>query len=91
MITLDTKITIPDTLFLQTVDDDTILLDTNTQEYFSLNELGTTIWDIMSKANNLKEVKKEILEKYEVDEKQVESDILKFVEVLYSKKLILID
>lgn len=90
MITLDTKITIPDTLFLQTVDEDTILLDTNTQEYFSLNKVGTTIWDIMSKVNNLKEVKKEILEIYDIDEKQVESDILKFVEALDEKKLITI-
>lgn len=90
MITLDTKITIPDTLFLQSVDEDTILLDTNTQEYFSLNEVGSTIWDIMSKVNNLKEVKKEILECYEVDEIQVESDILKFVEALKDKKLIYI-
>lgn len=91
MISLETKVTIPDTLFLQSVDDDTILLDINTQEYFSLNKVGTTIWDIMSKVNNLKEVKKEILKMYEVDEKQVESDILSFVEALDEKKLILTD
>ena len=90
-MTLDSKINIPDTLFLQKVDDETILLDTKTQEYFSLNEVGTTIWELVSLHKNLNEVKKEILSKYNIDEKQVENDILKFIDALSQKKLILID
>lgn len=90
-MTLDTKITIPDTLFLQTVDDETILLDTETQEYFSLNESGTMIWNILEEKKNLKEVQETILDMYEIDENQVESDILKFVEALKEKKLIFVN
>ncbi len=90
-MTLDSKITIPDTLFLQTVDDETILLDTNTQEYFALNDTGAMIWNILEEKKNLKEVQKTILDMYEIDESQVESDILNFVEALKTKKLISID
>lgn len=90
-MTLDTKITIPDTLFLQTVDDETILLDTNTQEYFSLNEVGTIIWNILEEKKDLNEVQKEILNIYDTDENQVKSDILNFFEALKEKKLIFVD
>jgi len=90
-MTLDTKITIPDTLFLQTVDDEIILLDTNTQEYFALNEVGSIIWNILEEEKNLRKVHQIILDMYEIDEKQVESDILKFIESLKEKKLILVD
>ena len=34
------KYQIPQTVFIQEIDDEIILLDTITQEYFSLNEVG---------------------------------------------------
>ncbi|PLY04742.1 MAG: hypothetical protein C0625_15850 [Arcobacter sp.] len=90
-MTLDSKVIIPDTLFLQKVDEETILLDTVSQEYFSLNEVGSVIWEILSDKKELTLVKDEILARYEIDESQVENDILKFVEALAEKKLITID
>lgn len=90
-MTINSKIEIPDTLLLQKVDDETILLDSNTQEYFSLNEIGTLIWELVSEKSNLEEVKKEISTIYEVDEKQVETDILSFLKEVENKGLIKID
>lgn len=87
-MTLDSKIIIPDSLFLQQVDDETILLDTNTQEYFALNELGTLIWDVLSFRQDLNAVKDAVLEKYDVDESTAQKDILAFMEMLLEKKLI---
>ena len=90
-MTLDSKIKIPDTLFLQKVDDETILLDSHTNEYFSMNETASIIWEILTKKDDLKEVKKDILDIYNIDEGQVEKDILLFVEALAQKGLITID
>jgi len=89
-MTLDTKINIPDTLFLQKVDDETILLDSNTNEYFSINEIGTFIWETLEEKKDLKSVKEEIISNYEVDEKQVENDILNFIQEVANKGLITI-
>lgn len=87
-MTLDSKIIIPDSLFLQQVDDETILLDTNTQEYFALNELGTLIWDVLSFRQDLNAVKDAVLEKYDVDESTAQKDILAFMEMLLEKGLV---
>lgn len=89
-MTLDTKINIPDTLFLQKVDDETILLDSNTNEYFSINEIGTFIWETLEEKKDLKSVKEEIISNYDVDEKQVENDILNFIQEVANKGLITI-
>ena len=82
---LSTKITIPDTLFSQEVDDETIVLDTNTQEYFNFSALGKVIWDMLLEENTLQEIYEELNEFMEVDEKQLESDILNFVKSLKEK------
>ncbi len=87
-MTLDTKINIPETLFLQKVDDETILLDSNTNEYFSINETGTLIWETLEEKKDLNSVKEEIISNYEVDEKQVEKDILNFIQEVVNKGLI---
>ncbi|TLP36837.1 PqqD family protein [Arcobacter arenosus] len=89
-MTLDTKINIPDCLFLQKVDNETILLDSNTNEYFSINEIGTLIWETLEEKKDLNSVKEEIISNYEVDEKQVEKDILNFIQEVVNKGLITI-
>ena len=87
---LNTKITIPDTLFSQEVDDETIVLDTNTQEYFNFSELGKVIWDMLLEENTLQEIFDELNELMEVEKKQLENDLLTFVKSLKEKNLIII-
>ena len=90
-MTINSKIIIPETLLLQKIDEDTILLDINTQEYFQINEVGTLIWEILSEKKELSEVKKEIATLYDIDEDQIEIDIFNFLEALNEKGLINID
>lgn len=88
---LNTKITIPDTLFSQEVDDETIVLDTNTQEYFNFSSLGKVIWDMLLEEQSLQEIYEELNEFMEVDSKQIENDILDFIKSLNKKNLINIE
>jgi len=85
---LNTKITIPDTLFSQEVDDETIVLDTNTQEYFNFSSFGKVIWDMLLEGSTLQEIFDELNEFLEIDEKKLENDILTFVSSLEERNLI---
>jgi len=80
--------TIPDSVMLQNIDDETLLLDTNTQEFFSLNEIGSAMWESMSEYNNLEEVYKEFQEAFDIDANQLKSDITTFASALKEKGLI---
>ena len=88
---IKSKITLSKNVFAQEIDDETIILDSQTQEYFSLNEIGKVIWSLLEQNNQLEEIKAEMLEMYEVPQEQLEKDLLNFVQALGAKGLISID
>ena len=85
------KVILSNNVFAQEIDDETIILDAITQEYFSLNEIGKVIWSLLSQNKNLEEIKAQMLEMYEVPEEQLEKDVLNFLQALAKKGLISID
>jgi hypothetical protein len=88
---INTKVQIPSSVFIQEVDNEVIILDTITEEYFSINEVGKDIWDLISKNQSLKAIKEELSLVYEIDENQLEVDIINFIKALNEKGLINID
>ena len=88
---IKSKVILSNNVFAQEIDDETIILDAITQEYFSLNEIGKVIWSLLSENKNLEEIKAQMLEMYEVPEEQLEKDLLNFFQALAKKGLISID
>ena len=85
------KYQIPATVFIQEIDEDVILLDTESQEYFSLNGVGKIILDLISENLTHEEIIEELAQMFEVDKPQIESDLLNFTKALEGKGLIVID
>lgn len=79
---------IPQTVFIQEVDSEVIILDTQTQEYFSINEVGKDIWEAISNNISKEELVEELVSKYEVPKEQIEVDLQNFCEALEQKGLI---
>ena len=88
---IKSKITLSKNVFAQEIDEETIILDTETQEYFSINEIGKVIWSLIEEKKNLEEIKAEMLDMYEVPQEQLEKDVLNFLQALEQKGLIKID
>lgn len=88
---IKSKITLSKNVFAQEIDEETIILDSETQEYFSINEIGKVIWSLIEEKKNLEEIKAEMLDMYEVPEEQIEKDLLNFIQALEQKGLIKID
>jgi len=85
---LQDTITIPDTLFSQIVDEEMVILDSISQEYFGLDETGAVIWQHLSEDGTLQKTYDAMREMYEVDEKQLEADICRFVQELVDARLV---
>ena len=85
------KYQIPQTVFIQEIDDEIILLDTITQEYFSLNEVGKNIIDLISENLTKDQIVEELSNIYEVDKIQIEKDLTNFAKKKKKKGLITID
>jgi hypothetical protein len=80
MLTLETKISIPkDVLFHEVADeeaDEMVLLNLVNGKYFSLDDVGTRMWLLMTEHGQLKAVHQALLEEYAVDPQQLEQDLL---------------
>ena len=85
---LNKKIIFADTVFAQEVDEEMVLLDMNSENYFGLDEVGTAIWQAMQEKEVLQEVYNTLLEQYDVEAEVLEKDILDFVEKLVESGLV---
>ncbi|PTB83409.1 PqqD family protein [Sulfurovum lithotrophicum] len=85
---LTEKITIPSTVFAQIVDDEMVILDTNSENYFALDPIGTDMWQTLVNDNSVENLKKSMYEKYDVEEDVLEHDIEIFISKLLKNKLI---
>ncbi len=82
------KITFADTVFAQEVDGEMVLLDMESENYFGLDEVGTSIWQAMQEYETLQEVLNAMLEQYDVEEEVLEKDLSDFVEKLVESGLV---
>ncbi len=78
---------IPSTVILQIVDDETLLFDSKTELFFTLNETGTLMWEVISKNTSLVTVYKELLEMFNIPEKQLQEDLFAFTKALFEQGL----
>jgi len=85
---LESKVVLLETVFVQEVDEETILLDTNTQEYFSLDEIGSIFYHFLEEEQDLKIIVKELSEHFSIKESTLEADLLEFLKNLKKKNLI---
>ncbi len=71
MYILDSKIAIPeDVLFYEVsnqVDDEMVILNLATSQYYSLDEIGTRMWLLIHEHSQLKAVHQVMLEEYAVE------------------------
>ena len=88
---LTSKIKTKEGIFVQKVDDETILLDAETQEYFSLNEIGSVFYELIEEKENLEAVLQELCECFsDVEPTDLKKDLLEFVTALKEKGLLFV-
>lgn len=89
-INLDTLISIPEVVYTQEVGDETILLDTQGGRYFSLDPVGSRMWQLIREHRALRPVYDVILTEYNVAPERLEADLLALANKLIEKGLVVI-
>lgn len=87
-IPLSSNISISSEVLAQEVDNETVLLDLQSENYFGLDEVGTRIWQLLKEHNKLQKVFDTLQEEYDVDEKQLKDDLNGLLEKLLDAELI---
>jgi len=88
MLTLDTALHIPAHVLSTTVDQDAVLLNTQTNQYYALDEVGARFWSLITENKLLKEAYKVLLGEYDVSPSELEQDILELLTDLMENNLV---
>lgn len=72
----------------QEVSGETVLLDLKSEQYFSLDAVGTRIWQLVNEGAVLDEIKRTLLKEYDVNEAQIDRDLNVLIEELVREGLL---
>ena len=85
---LPEKVLINPYVVAQDVDDEIVLLHMETEQYFSLDDIGTKMWKLLTEKDTVQEVLQAMLSLYNVDETRLRNDLEKLISRLVEAKLI---
>ncbi|MBU4444853.1 MAG: PqqD family protein [Candidatus Marinimicrobia bacterium] len=69
-------------------ENESVLLNLLTGYYFRLNQVGTFIWPLINKENNLGDIVNRVVDQFDVSQRQAKADINSFIEQLIAEQLI---
>ena len=88
MLTLDDTLHIPAHVSFAFVDEDAVLLNLQTDQYYLLEEVGARLLELLRDGKMLRESYQVILEECEAEPETVERDVLELLENLKEQGLV---
>ncbi len=73
------------------IDGETVSLNLKSGIYYSLNAVGSRIWQILQESSSVRDIRETIVEEFEVDAERCERDVLRLLSELAAKGLIEVD
>jgi hypothetical protein len=73
----------------QTVGEEAILIDLNTNSYYSLNDTGTLFWELLDGQRSIADCAIEIAGQYDVDPRVVVEDLLELAAEIRREGLVI--
>ena len=70
------------------IDGEAVILNLDNGYYYSLNEVGTRIWESIDKQKSLSEILSLLKEECQASEKQLKNDLMELVKDLEKEKLV---
>ena len=83
------RLTVSDEVVLRDLAGEAILLDMSTNTYFGLDAVGTRIWHLLAEHQSTETIIPLLLLEFDVDERQLRSDLDSLVLQLLEKKLLI--
>lgn len=71
--------------------EEAVILNLKSGVYHGLNEVGASIWKLIQEPRTIEEIKHKLLEEYDVEPEQCESDVIELLENLLAAGLIVIN
>lgn len=77
-----------DVVATQLDDDETVLLSLETQQYYSLNEAGSRVWELLAEEQTVDEIAEAITEEWDTDHEEARAYVQSFIGELCDEGLV---
>src|SRR3990172_11079651 len=81
-VLLKGKVSIPDGVLVRDLQDESVLLNLNTESYFGLDDVGTRMWAVLTGSPSVQAAYEILLAEYEVDPARLSADLQGFIQKL---------
>jgi hypothetical protein len=88
MPTLNSALHIPAHVSFSVVGKDAFLLNTQTNKYYGLEEVGARLWQLLNEGASLQNAHQTILKEYTVEPAELEKDLLELIAQLMENGLV---
>lgn len=88
MYSKEKKFKIADGIVISEINNESVMLNLATGNYFQVNELGSLIISALSEYSTINDLNKKIIKDFDVTTDKCKEDLLAFIKDLESKKLL---
>jgi Coenzyme PQQ synthesis protein D (PqqD) len=90
-ISFDQRISIPADVLISNVEDESVILNLDSERYFGLDEVGTRFMSLLTTSSTIQAAYEVLVEEYDVDEAVLRRDLAELLEKLLEQGLVKVD
>ena len=87
-ISFTSRVSAPSDVLISQVGGESVILNTNSEQYFGLDEVGTSMWQALTSADSIQDAFERLLTEYEVEPGRLRKDLSVLVEKLVENGLL---
>jgi hypothetical protein len=87
-ISFNAKISVPKQVLVRTFQNESVLLNLDSESYHGLDDVGTRMWQALSQSANIQAAYESLLPEYEVDAATLQKDLEAFIENMVERGLV---
>jgi len=87
-ISFSDRVKVPDGVLISNLQDESVILNLDSERYFGLDNVGTRILTVLTKSESIQAAYESLLAEYDVDHAVLRQDLLALIENLLQQGLV---
>lgn len=82
------QVTTPPNVLFREIENESVLLNIETEQYFGLDEIGTQMWNTLAHSRSIQAAYDSLFELYDADAQQLKHDLIELLTQLVNNRLV---
>lgn len=87
-ISFTAKVSIADDILVRELENESVILNLNSESYYGLDEIGTRFWNVLTTSESIQDAYEALLGEFEVDAHMLRKDLTQMVKKLIDKGML---